>query len=91
MDAKVLAGNSAGIMWARLMVGVVGSGHGLRASGDRLLRVAAAGCAVQRQQSWASSAEVSGGCRSCGCGGSNVLLQNFSSKQPSRSLPTGKR
>lgn len=64
---KVLAGNSAGIMWARLMVGVVGSAHGLRASGDRLLRVAAAGCAVQRQQSWASSAEVSGA-RQCRCG-----------------------
>lgn len=44
-------------MWARLMVGVGGSGLGLRASRDGLLRVAGAGCAGQRQ---ASSAEVSG-------------------------------
>lgn len=51
-------------MWARLMVGVGGSGLGLRASRDGLLRVAAAGCAGQQQQQLqqrqASSAEVSG-------------------------------
>lgn len=57
-------GDSGGMMWARLMVGVGGSGLGLRASRDGLLRVAAAGCAGQQQQQLqqrqASSAEVSG-------------------------------
>ncbi|KAM8754170.1 aminomethyltransferase, mitochondrial [Acanthopagrus schlegelii] len=47
------------MMWARLMVGVGGSGLGLRASRDGLLRVAAAGCAGQQQQQrQASSAEA---------------------------------
>lgn len=48
-------------MWAQLMVRVGGSGLGLRASRDGLLRVAGAGCAGKKQQErHASSAEVSG-------------------------------
>ncbi|KAG8002824.1 Aminomethyltransferase [Nibea albiflora] len=50
------------MMWARLMVGVGGSGLGLRASRDGLLRVAGVGCAgkqqQQQQQRQASSAEA---------------------------------
>ena len=53
---------SGGMMWARLMVGVRGSGVGLRASRDGLLRVTGGGCAGKRQQQQrqASSAEVRG-------------------------------
>lgn len=47
-------------MLARLMVAVRGSGLGVRASGDGLLRVAGAGCPGLRQQRQASTAEVSG-------------------------------
>lgn len=54
-----LSGDSGGMMWARLMVGFGGSGLGLRASRDGLLRVAGAGCAGQNQQRQASSADVS--------------------------------
>ncbi|TMS16561.1 Aminomethyltransferase, mitochondrial [Larimichthys crocea] len=48
------------MMWARLMVGVGGSGLGLRASRDGLLRVAGVGCTgkKQQQQRQASSAEA---------------------------------
>lgn len=57
------SGDSAGMMWTRLLVGVGGSGLGLRASRDGLLRVAGAGCAgKQQQQRQASSAEVSAAC-----------------------------
>lgn len=46
-------------MSARLMVGVRGAGLVLRAPRDGLMRVAWSGCAGQRQQSRAASAEVS--------------------------------
>lgn len=46
-------------MWARMIVGVGGSGLGLRASRDGLLRVAGSGCTGQRQQRRAASSEVS--------------------------------
>lgn len=61
------SGDSGGMMWARLMVGVGGSGLGLRASRDGLLRVAGVGCTgkkQQQQQRQASSAEVCGAARS---------------------------
>lgn len=46
-------------MWTRLLVGVGGSGLGLRASRDGLLPLAGAGCAGRRQQQrQASCAEV---------------------------------
>lgn len=71
-------GNSGGIMWARLLVGVGGSGLGLRASRGGSLRVAGAGCAGKRQQQQqqrgqASSAEVRGPRRDAGC--KRVLLR----------------
>lgn len=60
-------------MLARLMVAVRGSGLGVRASGEGLVRVAGAGCPGLRQQREASTAEVSGAwwlvaeCRTAAC------------------------
>lgn len=66
-------------MWARLMVGFGGSGLGLRASKDGLLRVAGAGCAGQKQQRQASSADVSAAWWCCvSAGGRKCLRELFS-------------
>lgn len=57
---QIVQRTSGGKMLARLMVAVRGSGLGVRASADGLLRVAGAGCPGLRQQRQASTAEVSG-------------------------------
>lgn len=54
-----LCGVSGDMMSARMMVGVRSAGLALRASRDGLMRVAWSGCAGQRQQTRAASAEVS--------------------------------
>jgi len=66
LSAWHLSGDSGGTMWARLLLGTGGSGLGLRASRDGLLRLAGARCAGKRQL--ASSGEVSAPtCPMCAC------------------------
>lgn len=69
-------------MLARLMVAVRGSGLGVRASGDGLLRVAGAGCPGVRQQRQASTAEVSGARGRGWTGGQREVLSVSSSIKP---------
>lgn len=54
-----LCGVSGDMMSAWMTVGVRSAGLALRASRDGLMRVAWSGCAGQRQQTRAASAEVS--------------------------------